>query len=1390
MSMRIKATLIIFLVMVTIRLIGSFSDLSFTTKSLVETIKNEQILEQSLANELASAKIDLLISNAEAVASQLSLVKAVNSRSSVMKSLLQKFPEFTAFTIFNREGLEATFGLDPAEKEMLFATGHNLSAAFAGKGTITTTQYNQTSNTLVLYICVPMEGDRALVATMPARVFSDYFSGHRIWKTGSIYIIDGEGTLVVHYDQRRVQTRDNPIELSKTDPSYKSTGEFFQKMLLTKEGSGTYMLDGTSKLCSYKYLSSERVDWILGVVAPFNESPLAKLRWGLVTSSLAIFAVGAIAAYIISGFIIRPYNKLKELNKTVLSQAARIEDEHSRAMLMLDSTPLSNFVFDKNHRIIECNEAALKLFKVNSKQEFFDRFFEFSPEFQPNGRPSRETANYNIQKAFEDGKYEFTWVHMLAEGTLVPSEISLVRVPYEDDFAVVGYARDLREHERMMQAIQHRDKLLRAGQEVAALLLTTTAISYESFESTLLESMKLIGTAVDADRVQIWKNEMVGGHLHFVLEFTWLSEVGWQKTHLPKGLKFPYKDKPSWEKRFLRGGHINSPLSVLAKDDQEFLSAYDIKSVVIIPLFMQDKFWGFFSLDDCREERVFSDDDINILRSVGLMYTSAMNRDAQSAMISEALNRTRQLLDQMPFGCDLWDENYNLFDANDAAARLFKMDDKQDYINQFGKMSPEYQPDGQLSSDFTHDQLNKAFEEGKCVFEWTHRLLDGTLLPMEITLVRYRFGDDYVVAAYKQDLTKYKQITAELEKALTDAKNANIAKSRFLANMSHEMRTPLNAVLGLSELAMETEGLNNDVFTGLEKIYGAGSTLLSTVNDILDISKIEAGKFEILADEYDVPSLINDTVTQNILRIGEKPIRFLLEITSDLPARLYGDELRIKQVFNNLLSNALKYTKEGAVELSIKSERVGDTVWITAGVRDTGIGIKPEDLNLLFDDYAQLDMKSNYRVEGTGLGLSITKAILDLMDGTISVKSEYGTGSLFTVKFRQGFVNDDIIGDQTVENLLTFHYTNDKRGQHMRFVRANLSYARVLVVDDIVTNLDVAKGLMKPYEMQIDCISSGEEAVEAIRREEVKYNAIFMDHMMPGMDGIEATRIIREEIGTEYAKTVPIIALTANAVVGNEKMFLENGFQAFLPKPIDISRLDEVINHWVRDKHDLTHHSHHQTNDGTGQDNHSDHHIDRRGGIDRRIFGQHIPSLDAHEGIDRFGGISPYTEILHSYATTTKPILESISEIDPENLTQYITLVHGIKGSSRGIGAHDLGEQAATLEAAARDGDFQFISNNNKHFVETAKKLIHDIEKLLTEIASHDHRPQKDKPDNETLAKLLTACKEFDMDQVDMLMTEIDSYEYESDDGLVAWLKENVSLANFSQICNKLQTLV
>lgn len=407
-------------------------------------------------------------------------------------------------------------------------------------------------------------------------------------------------------------------------------------------------------------------------------------------------------------------------------------------------------------------------------------------------------------------------------------------------------------------------------------------------------------------------------------------------------------------------------------------------------------------------------------------------------------------------------------------------------------------------------------------------------------------------------LIKFQTLIHIKEKRKAEA--ASEAKAAFLASVSHVIRTPLNAIMGLSELQLR-KSAQNETQQNLEKIYSSGQTLLGIINDILDISSIESGKFQLAPEEYDVAAAINDTISLNVVRIGSKKINFSLEIDADMPARLYGDPLRTKQILNNILSNAFKYTESGEVIFKMECERDRQLAWLTFTVSDTGIGIREADMGRLFSDFSRFGPRTSTRQEGTGLGLSIAKNLAEMMGGTIMALSEYGKGSTFTVVLPQTIADETPLGADVAASLAARRFIGKKHEHDIDYLP--MPQARVLIVDDVEINLVVAASLMEPYGLVIDCVDGGREAVRLVAEHQVHYDIIFMDHMMPDLDGMEAVRIIRNEINTEYAQNVPIVALTANALVGNEEMFLRNGFQAFLPKPIDSMRLDQILRAWV-----------------------------------------------------------------------------------------------------------------------------------------------------------------------------------------------------------------------------------
>jgi len=760
---------------------------------------------------------------------------------------------------------------------------------------------------------------------------------------------------------------------------------------------------------------------------------------------------------------------------------------------------------------------------------------------------------------------------------------------------------------------------------------------------------------------------------------------------------------------------------------------------------------------------------------------------------ADRLNKT--ILEAMPVGMIEFNGSPpDIVNCNDELVKMFKAP-KEKIINEYFKtFMPEIQPSGKSSAQEALEIGARAMAGETVKTEWLHIDADGTPVPCEVTLTRVKDQDEFIGLGFLYDMTEKQKRENELlaanimnEKLRVTAENANKAKSEFLANMSHEIRTPLNAVIGLSDLILSTDDLNTESRYRLEQVNNAGAALLSTVNDILDISKIESGKFELIEGRYDIPSMINDAVSQSIMHRGDKQIKFIMDVCKNLPTHLYGDELRIKQILNNLLSNAFKYTIQGTVTLSVNCLRDNDDVWITFSVSDTGIGINEEDIPELFSDYVQMDMSANRKIVGTGLGLSITKRLTDLMDGSITVESKYGKGSTFTVKLKQKHITDDLIGPEVISSLMCLSYSEQKRQHIGTLSRISLPYARVLIVDDVVTNLDVARGLMKPYQMQIDCVTGGFEAIEAMHDERVRYDAIFMDHMMPGMDGIEATKLIRA-IGNDYTKNIPIIALTANAIVGNEEIFLSNGFQAFISKPIEINRLDTVIREWIRDKEKEKLYVRRDESETQADANAKD--ANAKDAVNTRILHETIiPGLDTEKGLKRFNGdIDIYLSILHSFTVNTPGLIESIKNtvIDAGSIKSYETIVHGIKGSARAIVADKIADMAEALENASIKKDYDFISTNKSIFEEAVPTLIADIKMLVDKIRSNDQKPYKEKPDNELLEKLLTACENYDMKIVDEAILELQQYEYEKFSDLIPWLHDNAEQTNFDEIVERL----
>jgi len=518
------------------------------------------------------------------------------------------------------------------------------------------------------------------------------------------------------------------------------------------------------------------------------------------------------------------------------------------------------------------------------------------------------------------------------------------------------------------------------------------------------------------------------------------------------------------------------------------------------------------------------------------------------------------------------------------------------------------------------------------------------------------------------------------EKAKINAVNANASKSKFLATISHEIRTPMNAIIGFSEIELLREEIPVATKETFRKIHNSGYMLLGIINDILDLSKIETGKFEIIPVKYDTASLINDTVQLNLMRMGNKPIEFTLKVAENLPAKLFGDELRIKQVLNNLLSNAIKYTKEGNVSLSFVFEpRDKETINLVITVSDTGQGMTKEQISHLFDEYSRFNMELNRTIEGTGLGMSITRCLVEMMDGKITVESEVGKGSVFTVRLAQKLTDSEELGKELAENLQSFHYSGESQLREIQKAREYMPYGSVLIIDDVETNLSVAKGLMIPYGLKIETLESGLKAIEKIKEGNV-YDIVFMDHMMPEMDGIEATKKIRE-IG--YTK--PIIALTANAVAGQAKVFLENGFDDFISKPIDIRQLNKALKTWIRDK--------------------AAPEVVEKAKLEQSTAKEIIPQAKA--------------DLLGIFAKDAKKILpvieatlKNIAGATDEDLHQFTIKIHAMKSALANIGENEASKLTLSLEKAGKEKNKNTIEAETPAFIAKLKDITAKIDSI------------------------------------------------------------------------------
>ena len=569
------------------------------------------------------------------------------------------------------------------------------------------------------------------------------------------------------------------------------------------------------------------------------------------------------------------------------------------------------------------------------------------------------------------------------------------------------------------------------------------------------------------------------------------------------------------------------------------------------------------------------------------------------------------------------------------------------------------------------------------------------------------------------------------------ALQASQTKSDFLSSMSHEIRTPINAILGMDEMILR-ETKDEDILGYAENLRHAGNNLLGIVNDILDFSKIEAGKMEIIEVEYSMSSLLNDLVNMIKPRAQKKNLKIIVHADENLPSVLFGDEIRIKQVITNILTNAVKYTEKGSVTLNVTfSKSDEENIFLEVSVIDTGIGIKDEDISKLFSAFERIEEERNRTIEGTGLGMNITQKLLAMMNSHLEVNSVYGEGSNFSFKLAQKVVNGEPIGDfeEAFKKSISQH-----EEYHEKFVAPN---AKILVVDDTVMNLTVIKGLLKQTKVQIDTAESGYDCLKFVAKK--KYDIIFLDHRMPGIDGIETLQKMRTLKDNKNLNT-PVISLTANAISGAREEYIAAGFNDYLTKPINSVALENLIVKYLPPE----------------LMQNPDEKITEEVPTDENLpdWLNNVEGLDTAAGIEHCGDVESYLEILKVFAEAVNSGAAEIEKyFTNKDWKNYTTKVHALKSTAKVIGAEELSEKAKRLEDAGNSGYFNEIKTFTPPLLILYKSYAEKLSPLIEKNSDDENKPLIS---DDELAEAYETLKEiaanFDYDSLNFVLQSLEEY--------------------------------
>lgn len=630
----------------------------------------------------------------------------------------------------------------------------------------------------------------------------------------------------------------------------------------------------------------------------------------------------------------------------------------------------------------------------------------------------------------------------------------------------------------------------------------------------------------------------------------------------------------------------------------------------------------------------------------------------------------------------------------------------------------------------TVDTYNKKIKEYLAVGIGIYGMLISAILEMILYYINVELSLGTMLAIglvflLAMAIVRTGQDLLESEKKKQEAIMAKEAQAKFLANMSHEIRTPINAVIGMNEMILR-ENEDETVRSYAQDIQSASNMLLELVNEILDFSKIESGQLEYIEDTYHIGTLIQDEKLLLNARVAGKPISTKIEVDPQLPSKLWGDELRIKQVLTNLLSNAVKYTKRGNVTLTVSFEwKDKETIQLCFSVQDTGTGIKQEDLPQLFDKFKRLDLNKNRNVEGTGLGLNIVKHLVDHMQGEINVESEYGKGSTFKVTIPQRVMDKTPVGDYEQ----SARENRDENAPVQKVFTA--PHAKLLVVDDNSMNLTLLKALLKRTKIQVDTAISGKACLELAEKQ--KYDMILMDHMMPELDGVETLYLLRADQNNPNKDTI-VVALTANAVEGSREMYLEYGFNDYFSKPIQADKLDELLIKYLPKS--LVHMGsaaalpQATVAESTGSSNSGGDSVETAAAVNTQgntsekgdtsvAIIQEV--IDPFLVIDKDLGLSYclnsediYQEILVGFCEQVEEYLSPLDvAFNAENWEQYVIITHALKGNSLNIGASEFSKLSLKHELAGKERNIELIKEEYPLYMEALKQLFEKVKGML-----------------------------------------------------------------------------